>query len=145
MPDWIANNPTLMIAAFAVVVIVTLAIFIVARIAGNNKKKAALAGENVAEIAFNAPVFGARNAVTRAGLQGYEVFSVNGAPPRIIGSSLLVPAGTVHIDMQYMITKVSGKRSMVFERQTVTYDVQRGKKYSVEYDILTHTFEFKDA
>ena len=145
MSEWIQKNPILLIALFVAIVVIILIIRIAVGAAGKKKKKAALLGENIAEVAFNAAIFTERNALTRAGMTGYEIFSVNGEAPRIIGHSLLVPAGNTQIDMQYMISgdSLGSKHTNVFERQQVSFDFEQGERYAVEYKVLGKEFSIK--
>jgi len=145
MQDWIQNNFILFITLFIAIVVIIVIIRIIAAVSGGKKKKAALADEDMVEVVFNGSVFPERSALTRAGLTGYEIFSVNGSAPRIIGSSLLVPSGKSLIDMQYMISgnSMGSRHANVFERQQVSFDFEKGKKYIVQYNTMTKEFSNK--
>jgi hypothetical protein len=145
MQEFIQNNPTVFIGVFAVVVVGIIIIRIAAAIIGGKKKKAALKNEEVAMILFDEDAFFAGNNLSSTGLSGYKIYAVNGAKPRIVGGDLLVPAGKTVVDLQYLISGDSfgSRHTNVFERQQVALDVERGKKYTMKYNILASVFEWK--
>ncbi len=130
----IRGNPTAFFILFFTIVAVIIFIYIVTMIASHKKKRKALLVENVVELFFGETVFPASTTLFDHGLIGYRIFSVNGQPPCILGTSILVPAGKVELDLQYLLNKSS------FERQTLVLDLEEGTEYKIDFDVMEYTF-----
>lgn len=146
MDSWIAENPQVFIGVFVVVVIFFLLLFLISGSKNRKKEKETRQNHSGAEIEFDADVFIPHgNQLMDGGIIRYGIYHVNDQAPQILGRfSLLVPAGTSVIDLEYFMPNKSLTQKR-FPRMQVTIEAQAGKKYTMIYNILAKEFEFKEA
>jgi hypothetical protein len=62
-----------------------------------------------------------------------------------VGGDLLVPCGKAVIDLQYMISgdSLGSRHTNVFEQKRVSLDIEKGKKYALDFNVMTSEFECK--
>ena len=145
MQEFIENNPQMFMWLVIAIAVIFIVIRIVVARAENKKKKAILSDEDVVEIIFKEAIFPASRTLTNRGLSGYKIFKVNDQEPRILGGNLIVPSGKALIELQYITTNNSfGSRDTTsFEQQQVSLELEKGKRYVMDFNIMDYTFSYK--
>jgi hypothetical protein len=124
-----------------------IALLIVARLCYTiwEKRKEAHVYEGRGVVVFDDIVCAAGGMRKVKTLSGYRVFSVNNNRPKIVGGDLLVPYGRVVIDVQYIKTgeSLSPEDNDEYGRQKVHLNVEHGRRYMLEYNVLTNEYQHK--
>lgn len=140
----IEENPMILVMAVGGIAVLIIIIRIMAAIANRKKKKAALQSGNTAMITFDEPIFPASKTVLGGqGLSGYKIIAVNGKEPNIVGGDLLVPAGRITLEFEYLISTVNSHKTNRFPQQRVELDAQQGQRYAIKFNIMTNETELK--
>ncbi|HCC34262.1 MAG TPA: hypothetical protein DEQ02_00960 [Ruminococcaceae bacterium] len=142
--EFITENPMIFVAAVAGIAVLIIIIRIIVVIAGKKKKKEVLSKGDAASFVFNESIFPASRTVFGGqGLSGYKIIAVNGAEPNIVGGDLMVPAGHVVLEFQYIISTVNSHQTNRFPQQRVELDTQPGKRYKIDFNIMTNETTWK--
>lgn len=144
----IQDNPYFLIYLFVGAVVLVLLIFIISKVAFANKKKKMRAGGDLAEIVFAGMAMPASRVMMDAGINGYKLFAVNGAEPKVIDKSIFVPEGPCVIDLEYLETiNVTNRRSSTtsYGRQTVQLEAKKGAQYKLGYNTKTNQYNLRET
>jgi hypothetical protein len=144
----IQSNPYFLLYLFAGAVALILVIFIISKVVSANKKKKMRAGGDLAEIVFAGTALPASRVMMDTGVNGYKLFTVNGAEPKVIDKSIFVPVGPCVIDLEYLETiAVTNRRSTTtsYGRRTVQLEAKKGVQYKLGYNTKTNQYDLKET
>jgi len=151
MADQISNfineNPIIFGGIIAVVTLIILVPLIIVSLKKRAKKKNMLKeNENLVEIIFDSPLLKPHpmGAFAESSNNGFTLYGVNGQPAETFGNSILVDAGEIVLDCNYSILPVGRRFSDSYGRQSYTFHVSPGRKYTASFNLIEKCLELNE-
>jgi hypothetical protein len=110
----------------------------------DNRKKALLSSDrNLVEVTFDyhATPASKLSIFGNPGETSYVLHSENGKEPEVIGESIIVPAGSLALDIEFF-QKVTGRNfADSLTRKSAIFTLVAGKEYQIAYDYMESKFD----
>lgn len=145
--DYIAEHPTVFFGVIIAICVVIIALMIIVGAAKRKKKKALLGSDpNLVEIVFDESVtLPAPVAIPGNNTAGYVLYSVNDEPAKLLGRSLILPAGETTLDVEYFMLPHGARFAKSMGRSRYTLTTVPGKKYNISFDYMDMCLSHKEG